>query len=165
MALCYHKKHNVSPIDVCEVFLKRFSCSLFLYIFFKWWQIVNWDVLRSLVSFWVLLCGMHPTNSLKESWSMSDEHPCLISSLIYTSREWNFENQFQTWQSVMSPWSWTLNIFLTFSVAFLLFLNCHFIYQIYLFISFILGVWNYRLNYDVHSFTTRIRMTDDEDTQ
>ena len=39
-------------------------------IFFKWWQIVDWDVLSA--NSWVLLRGLHFTNSLKTSWSWSE---------------------------------------------------------------------------------------------
>ena len=64
--------------------------------FFKWWQIVDWDVLRSSANSRVLLHRLYSTNSLKASWSRSDERPSLGSSLNDVSLEQNFENKFQT---------------------------------------------------------------------
>ena len=61
----------------------------------------------------------------------------------------------------MTPWALTLLIFLAISVVFLLFLNFHITCQICTFSSFILMGLDHRLNYDVHSFTTEIKMTDE----
>ena len=64
--------------------------------FIKWWQIVDWDVMRSSANSWVLLCGLQSTNSLKASWLRCDEHLVLGWSLNEVLPKWNFENQFGT---------------------------------------------------------------------
>ena len=72
-------------------------------IFFKWWRIVELDVLRSSANFRVLLCGLHSTKSLKASWSRSDEHPGHGLYRTVVSSERIFENQLWTSWSVMTP--------------------------------------------------------------
>ena len=42
--------------------------------FFKWWQIVDWSVLKSSAKSQVFLCGLHYTTSFKASLSRSDKY-------------------------------------------------------------------------------------------
>ena len=69
-------------------------------IFSKWWKIGDRDLLR----FQVVLHGLHSTNSFKsifiKVWS---ECLGLGSSLNNISTELNFDNQIETWQSVITP--------------------------------------------------------------
>ena len=63
----------------------------FFYLF-KWWQIVDWDVLKSSANSWLFLSWLHSNNSLKTSWLISDKFPNLISSFNDISPEKSFEN-------------------------------------------------------------------------
>ena len=115
-------------------------------IFFKWWQIVDLDVLKSSANSWELLHGLHFTNSFKSSWLKTDKHFCLGSSLNVISSESNFEKKFRTWQK-------TMLIFFVVSEAFLLFLTPKKITsRIWTFSFSILEAWDHRLNNDVLSF-------------
>ena len=94
----------------------RKASSLTFRIFFKWGQIVDWDVLISCANSWVLLRGLHSTNSL--SWSKFGARPGLVSFLNDLLPEENFENQFRTCWPVMIRSPSTLEIFFTIFIAF-----------------------------------------------
>ena len=74
-------------------------------IFFKWWHILIWNVLKPCINYQALFHRLHSTNSLIVSLSKTKEHLSLGSSLNDTTSEWDFENHFRASWSVMSSWS------------------------------------------------------------
>ena len=121
--LCLERKFVVmnmlsSLFFSLKVWESQMSSLLTFPIFFKWRQGVDCDVLRSSADSRIFSSGLYYTNSLKVSWLRSEEWPGLGSSLNDVSPEWNFETQFRTWRSVMTPWLSTQRAV---SVAFLLF--------------------------------------------
>ena len=127
-------------------------------IFFKFWIRMCWGqvlIFKYLWADWI-----SPIFFL--SWSKSEEHLGLDSSLNHVSPEQNFENNFWTWWSVMTPWPLTLKNLLAVSIMFSLFSNSHNItYQICTFNPSILGAWDHRLNHDVYALTTEVKITNE----
>ena len=131
-------------------------------IFFKWREIVDWNVSRQRGNFRWYLRWLYFTSSLKVPWLMSDERPCLDSCFNDVSPEQYFENFFRTRRSVITLLPLTLELVSAVSVAFLLFLNpdkitcwiCTFSFS---FFFFFFWVWNY----DAYLFTTERRMADE----
>ena len=85
----------------CSLRVRRnhITCSLTFPIYLKWGKIVYLSSANS----WVSLRGFHSISSLKASWSQSDDRPD-DRPLNEISPEQNFEKQFLTWRSVMTPW-------------------------------------------------------------
>ena len=73
-------------------------------IFFKCWQIVNWISWDQVLILEYFCANWIPPILLKYLDQRYDEFPCLSSRLNDISSEWKFENQFQTWLSIMTPW-------------------------------------------------------------
>ena len=96
------------------------------------------------------------------SWSLFDEELDLVSSLNDVSSERYFENLLLIWQSVMTPWPLTIQIFFAVSQTFSSFLNSlSILCWICTFTSKNLVSYGHRLNNDARSFLTKIRMNNE----
>ena len=82
------------------------NCSIFLF-FFKWWQIVDWDMLGSSANSHVLLHWLHSTSYLKASWWVSG---FICQWLIVRMKLWKpiLNLAINTWNFL----SWFCNILL-----------------------------------------------------
>ena len=78
------KKKKWSRINSCYI------------IFFKWRQLMGWDIGWSSANSWVHLRRLLSMYSLKVSQFRSDERPGLGALLRYVSPERTFKNQFGT---------------------------------------------------------------------
>ena len=98
--------------------------SLFTFsIFFKWQQIVDWNVLLSSANSRVLMRGLHSTNFPKVSSLRSDERPGLVLSPNDVPLEQNFENIVSDLPVSNDTLAINTRNVLTVSIAFLLFLK------------------------------------------
>ena len=121
-------------------------------VFFKWRQIVNWDVFNS-----QLLCMDWIPPILSKYLDRN-----LMSILIWV-RFSIMSHQNETLKTYFGLCGHkTLPIFFAISVVLALFLNSHITCRICIFSSSILGVWDHRLNYDVQSSTSKIRMINED---
>ena len=125
-------------------------------IFFKWWQIMNY-LLRSSINHQVLFAQIRFHQFSKS-----------ILIMVWWAFRYGFISQWhinrmKLWKlALVSVRNDTLAInttnFLGCLCSVLFLCSCHITCWIYTFSSSILRAWDHRLNYDKHSFTTKIKM-------